>query len=106
MASSLWKTRSRASCRELKDSGYQSATVRHLLDMTVGLDFDEASDDPDEDIGRYDSALGWSAPRPGAAGTMRAALAGLRPRGDHGLAMQYASPNTDVIGWMPHESGE
>jgi hypothetical protein len=87
---------------ELKSSVYGSCTVRHLLDMTVGISFVEDYDDPDGDIIRYRRAVGWDPLLPGQAPIdLRSFLAQLRPDGrPHGHAFHYVSTNTDVLGWL------
>jgi hypothetical protein len=86
---------------ELGTSAYAKSTVRDLLDMTVAIDFEEDNDDPDSDIGRFDIATGWSRPSSGPALTTQECLASLRASdGQHGETVTYASPNTDVLGWM------
>ena len=49
---------------ELKTSVYATATVRHLLDMTVSIGFSEDYADPNGDMPAYRRAVGWD---PGGA---------------------------------------
>ena len=44
---------------ELTSSVYAGCTVRHLLDMAVGIAFNEDYDDPKGDVARYRHAVGW-----------------------------------------------
>jgi len=44
---------------ELKSSVYAGCAVRHLLDMAVGIAFNEDYDDPKGDVARYRNAVGW-----------------------------------------------
>jgi CubicO group peptidase (beta-lactamase class C family) len=87
---------------ELEKSVYGNATVRHLLDMTVGIKFVEDYNDPDGDVIRYRYAMGWDIPPPGREVTdVRRFLATLRPDGKpHGDTFHYVSTNTDVLGWV------
>lgn len=87
---------------ELERSVYGNATVRHLLDMTVGIKFVEDYDDPDGDVIRYRYAMGWDIPPPGREVTdVRRFLATMRPDGKpHGDTFHYVSTNTDVLGWV------
>lgn len=87
---------------ELARSVYGSATVRHLLDMTVGIRFVEDYDDPDGDVIRYRYAMGWDIPPPGREVTdVRRFLATMQPDGKpHGDTFHYVSTNTDVLGWV------
>ncbi|TGV73957.1 class A beta-lactamase-related serine hydrolase, partial [Mesorhizobium sp. M00.F.Ca.ET.149.01.1.1] len=45
---------------EAKDSAYGDASVRHVLDMTVSLDFEEAYLDPESAFARYRRATLWN----------------------------------------------
>jgi CubicO group peptidase (beta-lactamase class C family) len=44
---------------ELASSVYAGCTIRHLLDMAVGIAFNEDYDDPKGDVVRYRHAAGW-----------------------------------------------
>jgi CubicO group peptidase (beta-lactamase class C family) len=44
---------------ELASSVYAGCTVRHLLDMAVGIAFNEDYEDPKGDVVRYRHATGW-----------------------------------------------
>jgi CubicO group peptidase (beta-lactamase class C family) len=87
---------------ELRPSVYAGCTVRHLLDMAVGIAFNEDYDDPRGDVARYRNAVGWD---PLPAGDqpidLRSFLALQRPDGQkHGGLFHYVSTNTDVLGWV------
>jgi CubicO group peptidase (beta-lactamase class C family) len=87
---------------ELKSSVYAGCTVRHLLDMAVGIAFNEDYDDPKGDVARYRNAVGWD---PLPAGDqpidLRNFLGQQRPDGQaHGGLFHYVSTNTDVLGWV------
>jgi CubicO group peptidase (beta-lactamase class C family) len=87
---------------ELSQGGYSQATVRHVLDMVVDLDFEESTDDLDSPFGRYRQSTGW---HPNAAGRpnigMRAFLTQIDGSGaGHGRRFHYLSPNSDVLGWI------
>jgi CubicO group peptidase (beta-lactamase class C family) len=87
---------------ELKSSVYAGCTVRHLLDMAVGIAFNEDYDDPKGDVARYRNAVGWD---PLPAGDepidLRRYLCLQRPDGQqHGSLFHYVSTNTDVLGWV------
>ena len=85
----------------LKGTAYEGATVRHLLDMRVGLDFSEDYDDPESDFAYMDAACGWRPPiRPGAPDCLEAFLPTMRGRPPHGGAFHYVSPNAVVLGWV------
>lgn len=83
---------------EVRGSGYDGATVQHLLDMTAAIDFVE---DYAVDFWRYDVANAWHPPVPGAdAHTILEFLPTIGPAGGwrHGERFHYATPNTDLLG--------
>jgi CubicO group peptidase (beta-lactamase class C family) len=86
---------------ELAGSAYDGATLRHVLDMTVGTDFNEDYDDPACDSAMLDAACGWRLqPDPTAPDNMHDYLKTVRPSGAHGEVFHYVSAHTDVLGWM------
>jgi len=87
---------------ELKSSVYAGCTVRHLLDMAVGITFDEDYEDPAGIFARYRHATGWDPLPPGQdAIDQRSFLAQQKPDGrEHGALFHYVSTNTDVLGWV------
>ncbi len=87
---------------EVKNSAYRDATVRHVLDMTVDLDFVEDYLDTKSDFARYRVSTGWNPPNPdlGHEG-LHAFLATVKPaQSRHGETFYYASPNSDLLGWL------
>lgn len=92
---------------ELKASVYATCTVRHLLDMAVGIAFDEDYDDPAGDVARYRNAVGWDPVPPGQQATdLRSYLKLQRADGRrHGTLFHYVSTNTDVLGWVFERAG-
>lgn len=88
---------------ELASSVYGGdCTVRHLLDMAVGISFTEDYVDPMSNIARYRQAAGWD-PLPAGAPPidLRSFLAEQKPDGNkHGSLFHYVSTNTDVLGWV------
>lgn len=87
---------------EIKDSAYQGATVRHLLDMRVGVDFDEDYLATSGAIIEYRKAQGWNPLTPGdSARNLRDFFPILTETdGGHGERFHYVSPNTDLLGWV------
>jgi CubicO group peptidase (beta-lactamase class C family) len=87
---------------ELAASVYAGCTIRHLLDMAVGIAFSEDYDDPNGDVARYRHAMGWDPLPAGAAPIdLRSFLGQQRPDGQkHGGLFHYVSTNTDVLGWV------
>jgi CubicO group peptidase (beta-lactamase class C family) len=87
---------------ELKASVYADTTIRHLLDMSVGIAFSEDYEDPKGDVVRYRHAAGWD-PLPAGEEPidLRGFLSLQKPDGKpHGGLFHYVSTNTDVLGWV------
>lgn len=88
---------------ETKGSGFDDASVRHLLDMSTDLAFVEDHSGPNEDMNRYRAATGWA---PGGEGDgLHNFLCSLGRRSPHGKAYRYVSPNTDMLGWVCERVG-
>lgn len=85
---------------EVAGSAYDGATLRHVLDMTVGMDYDEDYDNPDSDVAKLDVAAGWRPSREGVPDNLRDYIKTMRKAGEHGVAFHYVSTNTDLLGWM------
>jgi CubicO group peptidase (beta-lactamase class C family) len=87
---------------EIASSGYGRCTVRHLLDMTAAIDFDESYLDKTGQFARYRSSTGWNPVIPGFENeTLRTFLADMKASGDpHGEVFKYLSPNSDLLGWV------
>ncbi|MCJ8056630.1 beta-lactamase family protein [Shinella curvata] len=85
---------------EIAGSAYADATVRHLLDMRVSLNFEESYLDTTGAYGRYRRAVLWNPPQAGDIDpTMLGFLRTLRKgSGAHGGAFCYRSPNSDMLG--------
>ena len=87
---------------ELADTGFGTATVRQVMDMTTSIVFDENYDDPDADIWAY-SAAGSPLPKPasyeGPVGYIEY-LQKVKQDGKHGRAFAYKTINTDVLAWI------
>ena len=87
---------------EVSSSVYGGCSVRHLLDMSVGISFVEDYLDPDGDVARYRRAVGWDVIKPGqSAMALREYLATQKPDAKtHGETFHYVSTNTDLLGWV------
>jgi len=87
---------------EAAESAYGDCTVRHVLDMTVAIDFVEDYLDKTGDFARYRRATAWNPEEPGAAPVdLRSFLVTLkRAAGPHGHKFLYVSPNSDMLGWI------
>ena len=87
---------------ELGDTGFGTATVRQVMDMTTSLVFDENYDNPNADIWAY-SAAGSPLPKPpsydGPIGYIEY-LQTVEQAGKHGRAFGYKTINTDVLAWI------
>lgn len=87
---------------EAAGSAYDGATVRHVLDMTVGIRFVEDYLDPAGDVARYRVAMGWNPPSDVARDNdLHGFIARLPGDGSaHGETFHYVSPNSDMLGWI------
>lgn len=82
----------------LADSAFAAVTVRQLLDMTDGVDFDENYADPGAQVHLYSRAY-WN-PAAGHAG-MLGVLPTMQERfAEPGTAFRYRTPVADVLGLM------
>ncbi len=94
---------------ELAGGAYAQATLRHLLDMRVGVAYTEEYDDSQADIWRYARAGGLR-PHPAEDPGPRSLydfLLTLRPQGEHGGMFDYKTVNTEVLCWiMKRVTGE
>lgn len=86
---------------ELKDSGYGDATIRQMMDMQVGVGWEETPDaiaDPDSLFNQYAKACGFV---PAAEKTSPYAfLPKMGKINQHGEKFQYVAPVTDALGWL------
>ena len=87
---------------EVARSAYGDCTVRHVLDMTVSIDFVEDYLATSGDFARYRQATGWfPALDPAHPADLRSFLATLkRGSAPHGQRFHYVSPNSDLLGWI------
>jgi CubicO group peptidase (beta-lactamase class C family) len=92
---------------EAAGSVYGDATVRHVLDMTVGIAFVENYLDTTSDYARYRVATGWNPiADPAHATDLRSFLVTLRrDENPHGAKFHYVSPNSDMLGWILERAG-
>ncbi len=90
---------------ELKDTGWNGATLQHLLDMTSGTLYSEDYLDPASDMAKTDVACGWK-PIPADAdpaiewpSSMWDQMLTLKEReAEHGSRFCYRSIESDVLG--------
>ena len=92
---------------ELAASGFGSATVRQVADMTTALDYSEDYTDRGAGIADLVRANGYSPRPPGYAGPgdIYAYLPTVRANGAHGDAFTYRTVNTEVLGWLVARAG-
>ena len=62
---------------EIAHSGYDGATVRHLLDMRTGVAFSEAYEDPNAEVRVIERHVGWRPGHEGESGGLYAYLTSL-----------------------------
>jgi CubicO group peptidase (beta-lactamase class C family) len=91
---------------ELSATAYAGATIRHLLDMRVGVEFNEDYLITSGPIIDYRKATNWN---PLEAGDMPADLRSFfasltTPDGPHEGRFHYVSPNTDLLAWIIERS--
>ncbi|MEO8689250.1 MAG: serine hydrolase domain-containing protein [Solirubrobacteraceae bacterium] len=87
---------------EVAGSGYDGASVQHLLDMTAAIDFVEDY----ATFWRYDAACAWHPPHPDAPATILDYLPTIGPADwAHGERLHYSTPNTDLLGIVAERAG-
>jgi len=87
---------------ELKDTAYGDATVRQVMDMTVGVHYSENYADPNADVWAYARA-GGMLPRPaGYKGpdNFYDYLTTLRKEGEHDAEFSYKTVNAETLAWI------
>src|SRR5579863_9589132 len=87
---------------EMAATAYEDATLRHVLDMQVGVEYSEDYADPRAHIWDYSRAGGLRA-RPAdytGPGNYYEYLATLRKAGEHGKVFDYKTVNTEVLCWV------
>ena len=87
---------------ETRGSAYETASLRHVLDMTVASGFSEEYLDEDGIFMAYRRAAAWNPPEEGGSSEgLRSFLARLPASGDaHGARFHYCSPHSDLLGWV------
>lgn len=91
----------------LKSCAYSDCTVRHLLDMSVALDFEENYTDSSSEYVKYRIATGWNpADQNYADRGLESFLYDLKKSSEeHGHGFLYRSPNTDLLGLILEKAG-
>jgi CubicO group peptidase (beta-lactamase class C family) len=84
---------------EVADTAYRGATVRHLLDMRAGIEWDENYLATSGPILEYRKATGWNPLPPGESPSdLLSFYQRLKSGRAHGGKFDYISPNTDLLG--------
>ena len=84
----------------VKGGVYENCTIRHILDMTVALDFEENYTDDNSEYMDYRQATAWNpADQNNPGPSLEEFLYRLRQSNQpHGHAFLYRSPNSDLLG--------
>ena len=84
---------------ELKGTAWEDATLRQVLDMLIGMEFDEDYLNPSSEVFRYLRAGGMvqGKPGPGEPTHLMEYLVTVKKQGDHGQAFAYREPNINVL---------
>lgn len=87
---------------EMRDTAYGDATVRQVMDMTVGVRYSENYADPNAEVFAYARAGGMLPTPPDYKGprTFYDFLLTLQKEGNHGEAFAYKTVNTEVLAWI------
>ncbi len=87
---------------ELKDTAYGDATVREVMDMTIGVKYSENYSDPKAEVFDYARAGGMMPLPPNYSGprTFYDFLVKLEKEGEHGKAFAYKTSNAEVLAWI------
>lgn len=87
---------------EIAGTAYRGASVRHLLDMRAGVEFDENYLATSGAIIAYRKAQNWNPLEPGERPSdLRSFYASMTASdGPHNGRFHYVSPNTDLLGWV------
>ncbi|MGH6879910.1 serine hydrolase domain-containing protein [Hypericibacter sp.] len=86
---------------DLKATGYEDATVQHVLDMQTGVRFVEDYYDLNSDAFTIDIACNWKPPRgPNDPISLYDMIRAIKPERAHGEYFTYRSADTDLLGWL------
>lgn len=87
---------------EMAGTAYDTATVRDVMDMRIGVKYSENYADPKAEVWDYGRAGGMMARAKDYAGpdTLYDFLKKLEQEGPHGEAFAYKTVNTEVLAWI------
>ncbi len=90
----------------IKGSVYENCSLRHVLDMTVSLNFEENYSDTESEYRQYRAATAWNPADQTADGPgLEAFLYSLKQLDQaHGKQYLYRSPNSDLLGLVLERS--
>ena len=91
---------------EVAGSGYDGATVRHLLDMRTGVAFRETYLEPDAEVRVMERSMGWRPADEGDPAGMYEYMTTLGTSGPHGGDFTYRSADTDMLGWVVERASD
>lgn len=92
---------------EMVDTAYGDATLRQVMDMTIGVRYSEVYTDPKAEVQAYAAAAGLWAPPGGVSGPDNIIdfLRTLAKEGEHDQAFAYKTCNTEVLSWIVQRAG-
>lgn len=87
---------------EMAGTAYETARVRDVMDMRIGVRYSENYADPKAEVWDYGRAGGMAPRGRDYAGpdTLYDFLKGMVQEGPHGEAFAYKTVNTEVLGWI------
>ncbi len=91
---------------ELADSGFGTATVREVMDMTTAIAYSEDYTDPNAEVWGFSAAGNAMVEHPeGAPQGYHDFMPTVKQEGVHGERFGYRTINTDVLGWIVERVG-
>jgi len=87
---------------EMAGTAYDTATVRDVMDMRIGVRYSETYTDPAAEVWDYGRAGGMMARAKDYTGpeTLYEFLRALKQEGPHGEAFAYKTVSTEVLAWI------
>ena len=87
---------------EMKNTAYGDATVRQVMDMTIGVKYSENYADPKAEVWDYSRAGGMMPQGKDYAGprSFYEFLQALQKEGEHGQGFAYKTANAEVLAWI------
>lgn len=92
---------------ELADSGFGTATVRDVMDMTTAIAYSEDYTDPNAEVWGFSAAGNAMIEHPeGTPQGYHDFMPTVKQEGVHGERFGYRTINTDVLGWIVERVGD